>query len=74
MDKKPFINQDEYDMSSFNQDLVEKVTLIRAACEIRALKYDIVPKMDVSKQIYVIEPEWNAVRTKQVIGSRMCRK
>jgi hypothetical protein len=75
MDKKISLNEGKkinYDM--INQSILEEAILIKMASEIRALNFGIIPKMDVVKQIHLIEePKWNEVRQNQVIG-RIFRK
>ena len=69
MDKKISLNEGKnfnYDM--INQSILEEAILIKMASEIRALNFGIIPKMDVVKQIHLIEPKWNEVRQNQVIG------
>ena len=72
MDKKISLNEGKkinYDM--INQSILEEAILIKMASEIRALKFGIIPEMEVVK-IHLIEP-WNEVRQNQVIG-RIFRK
>ena len=54
-----------YDM--INQYMLEVATSIKTTSEIKALNFGIIPKMDVVKQIHLIEPKWNEVRQNQVI-------
>ena len=56
-----------------NQSILESATLTKMDSEIRALNFGIIPKMDVVKQIHLIEPKWNEVRQNQVMG-RIFRK
>jgi len=74
MDKKISLNEGKnfnYDMT--NQSILEEAILIKMDSEIRALNFGIIPKMDVVKQIHLIEPKWNEVRQNQLIG-RVFRK
>ena len=68
MDEKMLLNEGEnsnYDM--INQYMLEVATSIKTTSEIKALNFGIIPKMDVVKQIHLIEPKWNEVRQNQVI-------
>ena len=49
---------------TFNQNILEQAILLQQTSEIRALNMDIIPKMDVIKEIHLIEPKWNEVSQK----------
>jgi len=68
MDEKPLINKSSnLIIMHFNQMLLEKALLIKIVNEIKALNCDIIPKMDVIKQIDLIEPNWNEICYNQAI-------
>jgi hypothetical protein len=78
MDNKITLNKNNnfnYDTNQniLEQAILEQAILLKMTSEIRALKFGIVPEMDVVKQIHLIEPKWNEVRQTQVIN-RMFRK
>ena len=62
-----------FNYDTLNQNILEQAILLQQTSEIRALNMDIISKMDVIKQIHLIEPKWNEVSQKQVI-SRIFRK
>ena len=62
-----------FDYDTLNQSILEQAILLKTTSEIRALNMGIIPKMDVIKEIHLIEPKWNEVRQTQVIN-RIFRK
>jgi len=62
-----------FNYDTLNQNILEQAILLQQISEIRALNIGIIPKMDVIKEIHLIEPKWNDVRQNQVI-SRIFRK
>lgn len=74
MKQKLLLNDDKkVDYVTDDQSMLEEAILIKMTSEIRLLNFGIIPKMDVVKQIHLIEPKWNNVRQNQIIG-RMFRK
>jgi hypothetical protein len=74
MDKKMVSNEsNNFNYDTLNQNILEQAILLQQISEIRALNMGIIPKMDVIKEIHLIEPKWNEVSQKQVI-SRIFRK
>jgi len=74
MDKKMVSNEsNNFNYDTLDQNILEQAILLQQISEIRALNMGIIPKMDVIKEIHLIEPEWNKVSQKQVI-SRIFRK
>jgi len=77
MDNKITLNKNNnFNYDTLNQNILEQAILLKMTSEIRALNMGIIPKMDVVKQIHVIEPEWpewNEVRQNQSC-SRIFRK
>ena len=78
MDNKITLNKNNnFNYDTLNQNILEQATLLKMTSEIRALNMGIIPKMDVVKQIHLIEPlrepKWNEVRQNQSC-SRMFRK
>jgi len=74
MDKKMVLNEsNNFNYDTLNQNILEQAILLQQISEIRALNMGIIPKMDVIKEIHLIEPKWNDVRQNQVI-SRIFRK
>jgi len=80
MDNKITLNKNNnFNYDTLNQNILEQAILLKTTSEIRALNMGIIPKMDVVKQIHLIdpdlsvEPKWNEVRQNQSC-SRMFRK
>ena len=75
MDNKNLLNEsNNFDYDTLNQSILAQAILLKTTSEIRALKFGIIPEMDVVKKIHLIdEPKWNEVRQTQAI-SRMFRK
>ena len=74
MDKKMVLNKsNNFNYDTLNQNILEQAILLEQTSEIRAFNIGIIPKMDVIKEIHLIEPKWNDVRQNQVI-SRIFRK
>ncbi len=74
MDNKITLNKNNnFNYDTLNQNILEQAILLQQISEIRALNIGIIPKMDVIKEIHLIEPKWNDVRQNQVI-SRIFRK
>ena len=73
--KNPLNESNNFDYDTLNQSILEQAILLKTTSEIRALKFGIIPEMDVVKKIHLIEPEpkWNEVRQTQVIN-RIFRK
>ena len=70
--KNPLNESNNFDYDTLNQSILEQAILLKTTSEIRALKFGIIPKMDVKKN-HLIEPKWNEVRQTQVIN-RIFRK
>jgi len=67
MNKKISLNEDKnFNYNTINQSILEEAILTKIDSEIRALNFGIIPKMDVVKQIHLIEPKWNEIRQNQV--------
>ena len=74
MDKKMVLNEsNNFNYDTLNKNILEQAILLQQISEIRALNMGIIPKMDVIKEIHLIEPKWNEVRQNQAIG-RIFRK
>ena len=77
MDKKNSLNEsNNVNYDTLNQSILEQAILLKTTSEIRALKFGIIPEMDVVKKIHLIEPnepKWNEVRQNQSC-SRIFRK
>ena len=74
MDKKMILNEsNNFNYDTLNKNILEQAILLQQISEIRALNMGIIPKMDVIKEIHLIEPKWNEVRQKQILG-RIFRK
>ena len=77
MNKKMILNEsNNFNYDTLNQNILEQAILLQQTSEIRALNMGIIPKMDVIKEIHLIEPnepKWNEVRQNQAIG-RIFRK
>ena len=72
MDKKnPSNESNNFNYDTLNQSILAQAILLKTTSEIRALKFGIIPEMEVVK-IHLIEP-WNEVRQTQVIN-RIFRK
>jgi hypothetical protein len=72
--KKPLNESNNFDYDTLNQSILAQAILLKTTSELRALKFGIIPEMDVVKKIHLIdEPKWNEVRQTQAI-SRMFRK
>ena len=69
--KNPLNESNNFDYDTLNQSILEQAILLKTTSEIRALKFGIIPEMEVVK-IHLIEP-WNEVRQTQVIN-RIFRK
>ena len=74
MDNKNPINEsNNFDYDTLNQSILEQAILLKMTSEIRALKFGIIPEMEIVKKNHLIEPKWNEVRQTQVIN-RIFRK
>jgi hypothetical protein len=74
MDNKNPLNESIiFDYDTINQSILEQQILQNTTSEIRALKFGIIPEMEIVKKIHLIEPKWNEVRQTQVIN-RIFRK
>ena len=71
--KKPLNESNNFDYDTLNQSILEQAILLKMTSEIRALKFGIIPEMEIVKKIHLIEPKWNEVRQTQVIN-RIFRK
>ena len=71
--KNPLNESNNFDYDTLNQSILAQAILLKTTSEIRALKFGIIPEMDVVKKIHLIEPKWNEVRQTQVIN-RIFRK
>ena len=71
--KNPLHESNNFDYDTLNQSILEQAILLKTTSEIRALKFGIIPEMEIVKKIHLIEPKWNEVRQTQVI-SRIFRK
>jgi hypothetical protein len=69
--KNPLNESNNVDYDTLNQSILAQAILLKTTSEIRALKFGIIPEMEVVK-IHLIEP-WNEVRQTQVIN-RIFRK
>jgi hypothetical protein len=74
MDNKNLLNEsNNFDYDTLNQSILAQAILLKTTSEIRALKFGIIPEMEIVKKIHLIEPKWNEVRQTQVIN-RIFRK
>ena len=71
--KNPLNESNNFDYDTLNQSILEQAILLKTISEIRALKFGIIPEMEIVKKIHLIEPKWNEVRQTQVIN-RIFRK
>ena len=71
--KNPLNESNNFDYDTLNQSILAQAILLKTTSEIRALKFGIIPEMEVVKKIHLIEPEWNEVRQNQ-IRSRIFRE
>jgi len=71
--KNPLNESNNFDYDTLNQSILAQAILLKTTSEIRALKFGIIPEMEVVKKIHLIEPKWNEVRQTQVIN-RIFRK
>jgi hypothetical protein len=72
--KNPLNKSNNFDYDTLNQSILEQAILLKTTSEIRALKFGIIPEMEIVKKIHLIEePKWNEVRQTQVIN-RIFRK
>jgi hypothetical protein len=71
--KNPLNESNNFDYDTLNQIILAQAILLKTTSEIRALKFGIIPEMEVVKKIHLIEPKWNEVRQTQVIN-RIFRK
>ena len=75
--KNPLNESNNFDYDTLNQSILEQAILLKTTSEIRALKFGIIPEMEIVKKIHLIEPKiepkWNEVRQTQVIN-RIFRK
>ena len=71
--KNPLNESNNFDYDTLNQNILEQAILLKTTSEIRALKFGIIPEMEIVKKIHLIEPKWNEVRQTQVIN-RIFRK
>ena len=71
--KNPLNESNNFDYDTLNQSILEQAILLKTTSEIRALKFGIIPEMEIVKKIRLIEPKWNEVRQTQVIN-RIFRK
>lgn len=73
MDNKNLLNEsNNFDYDTLNQSILAQAILLKTTSEIRALKFGIIPEMEIVKKIHLIE-KWNEVRQTQVIN-RIFRK
>ena len=57
MDKKMLLNEsNNFNYDTLNQNILEQAILLKQTSEIKALNMAIIPKMDVIKEIHLIEP------------------
>ena len=70
--KNPLNESNNFDYDTLNQSILEQAILLKTTSEIRALKFGIIPEMEIVKKIHLIE-KWNEVRQTQVIN-RIFRK
>ena len=82
MDNKNLLNEsNNFDYDTLNQSILAQAILLKTTSEIRALKFGIIPEMEIVKKNHLIEPmiepmiepKWNEVRQTQVIN-RIFRK
>ena len=66
--KNPLNESNNVDYDTLNQSIIAQAILLKTTSEIRALKFGIIPEMEVVK-IHLIEP-WNEVRQTQVINRK----
>ena len=71
--KNPLNESNNFDYDTLNQSILEQAILLKMISEIRALKFGIIPEMEIVKKNHLIEPKWNEVRQTQVIN-RIFRK
>ena len=71
--KNPLNESNNFDYDTLNQSILEQAILLKTTSEIRALKFGIIPEIEIVKKIHLIEPKWNEVRQTQVIN-RIFRK
>ena len=71
--KNPLNESNNFDYDTLNQSILEQAILLKTTSEIRALKFGIIPEMEIVKKNHLIEPKWNEVRQTQVIN-RISRK
>ena len=71
--KNPLNESNNVDYDTLNQSILAQAILLKTTSEIRALKFGIIPEMEIVKKIHLIEPKWNEVRQTQVIN-RIFRK
>ena len=71
--KNPLNESNNFDYDTLNQSILEQAILLKTISEIRALKFGIIPEMEIVKKNHLIEPKWNEVRQTQVIN-RIFRK
>jgi len=72
-EKMSLNESDNFNYDMVNQSILEEAILLKTTSEIKAINFGIIPKMDVVKQIHLIEPKWNEIRQNQVMG-RIFRK
>ena len=70
--KNPLNESNDFDYDTLNQSILAQAILLKTTSEIRALKFGIIPEMEIVKKIHLIE-KWNEVRQTQVIN-RIFRK
>ena len=70
--KNPLNESNNFDYDTLNQSILEQAILLKTTSEIRALKFGIIPEMEIVKKIHLIS-KWNEVRQTQVIN-RIFRK
>ena len=66
--KNPLNESNNFDYDTLNQSILEQAILLKTTSEIRALKFGIIPEMEIVKKNHLIEPKWNEVRQTQVIN------
>ena len=71
--KNPLNESNNVDYDTLNQSILAQAILLKTTSEIRALKFGIIPEMEIVKKNHLIEPKWNEVRQTQVIN-RIFRK
>jgi hypothetical protein len=71
--KIPINENNDFNYNMLNKRILEQATLLTVISEIRALKFGIIPKIDVIEETYLVEPKWNDIRANQCIGRSLRR-